>query len=79
VLAEFCATYPEATVEVIIDYAFRDKVLESFDAGIRLGQKLQPDMVALKVGPDLQMAVAASPDYLSYLKSDKFSGARPRA
>ncbi|WP_266159525.1 LysR family transcriptional regulator [Dyella silvatica] len=65
VLAEFCATYPEATVEVIVDYALRDLVAERFDAGIRLGEKLQQDMVALPVGPALSMAVVAAPEYLS--------------
>ncbi|HUA81795.1 MAG TPA: LysR family transcriptional regulator [Dyella sp.] len=65
VLAEFCTAYPEATVEVIIDYAFRDLVSERFDAGIRLGEKLQQDMVALPIGPPLRMAVVASPAYLS--------------
>lgn len=65
VLADFCAAYPDATVEVIIDYAFRDLVSGRFDAGIRLGEKLEQDMVALPVGPALRMAVVASPEYLS--------------
>lgn len=63
-LAPFCTAHPEATVEVSIDYGFRDIVADRFDAGIRLGEKLQQDMVALRVGPDLRMAVVASPDYL---------------
>jgi DNA-binding transcriptional LysR family regulator len=65
VLSDFCTTFPEATVEVIIDYAFRDLVSGRFDAGIRLGEKLEQDMVALPVGPALRMAVVASPEYLS--------------
>ncbi|MGG1949455.1 LysR family transcriptional regulator [Trinickia sp. NRRL B-1857] len=65
VLSDFCATYPDATVEVIIDYAFSDLVSGRFDAGIRLGEKLEQDMVALPVGPMLRMAVVASPEYLS--------------
>ena len=64
-LTDFCTTYPSATVEVIIDYAFVDLVSERFDAGIRLGEKLQQDMVAMPVGPALRMAVVASPEYLS--------------
>ena len=64
-LNDFCATYPAATVEVIIDYAFVDLVSERFDAGIRLGEKLQQDMVAMPVGPALRMAVVASSAYLS--------------
>jgi DNA-binding transcriptional LysR family regulator len=65
ILTDFCATYPAATVEVIIDYAFVDLVSERFDAGIRLGEKLQQDMVAMPVGPTLRMAVVTSPEYLS--------------
>lgn len=65
ILSDFCATYPDATVEVIIDYAFRDLVSGRFDAGIRLGEKLEQDMVALPVGAALRMAVVASPAYLS--------------
>jgi DNA-binding transcriptional LysR family regulator len=65
VLSDFCTIFPEATVEVIIDYAFRDLVSGRFDAGIRLGEKLEQDMVALPVGPPLRMAVVASPEYFS--------------
>jgi DNA-binding transcriptional LysR family regulator len=65
VLADFCTTYPEATLEVIIDYGFQDLISKRFDAGIRLGEKLQQDMVALPAGPALRMAVVASPEYLS--------------
>ncbi|RFU49206.1 LysR family transcriptional regulator [Paraburkholderia sp. DHOC27] len=65
VLNDFCATYPEATVEVIVDYAFQDIVSGRFDAGIRLGEKLEQDMVALPVGAPLRMAVVASPAYFS--------------
>ena len=65
VLPQFCSAYPEATVEVIVDFRFRDIITDGFDAGIRLGEKLQQDMVALRVGPELRMAVVASPDYLA--------------
>ncbi|WP_158804969.1 LysR family transcriptional regulator [Acidisoma sp. L85] len=65
VLPSFLADYPEAIVEVMVDYAFRDIVADRFDAGIRLGEKIERDMIALKVGPDLSMAVVASPDYLA--------------
>jgi DNA-binding transcriptional LysR family regulator len=65
VLARFTAQHPNATVEVMIDYAFRDIIADGFDAGIRLGEKLSQDMIALKVGPDLRMAVVASPSYIA--------------
>lgn len=65
VLDTFCETHPHAVVEVVIDYGFCDIVADRFDAGIRLGEKLQKDMVALRVGPALRMAVVASPAYLA--------------
>ncbi|KAB0681374.1 LysR family transcriptional regulator [Aureimonas leprariae] len=65
VLPAFTAAYPDAVVEVLIDYAYRDIVADRFDAGIRLGEKLEQDMIALRVGPDLRMAVVAAPAYLA--------------
>ncbi len=65
VLPVFTADHPDATIEVLIDYAYRDIVADQFDAGIRLGEKLEQDMIALKLGPELRMAVVATPDYLA--------------
>ncbi len=64
-LPAFGSAHPDATIEVSIDFGFRDIVAERFDAGIRLGEKLQQDMVALPVGPELRMAVVAAPAYLA--------------
>jgi DNA-binding transcriptional LysR family regulator len=63
ILPTFVADHPDASVEVLIDYAYRDIVADGFDAGIRLGEKIERDMIALKVGPALKMAVVASPGY----------------
>jgi DNA-binding transcriptional LysR family regulator len=63
-LPAFVAAHPQAVVEIISEYTFRDIVADRFDAGIRLGEKLERDMIALKIGPDLSMAVVASPAYL---------------
>ncbi len=65
VLRDFLAAHPRAGVEVLIDYQLRDIVAERLDAGIRLGEKLEQDMIAVKVGPDLRMAAVASPGYLA--------------
>ncbi len=65
ILPAFGAEHPAATVEVQIDYGFRDIIADRFDAGIRLGEKIEKDMIALAVGPALRMAVVASPDYLT--------------
>ncbi len=64
-LPAFLAAHADARVEVLIDYAYRDIIADGFDAGIRLGEKIERDMVALKVGPDLRMAVVAAPAYLA--------------
>ncbi len=65
VLPGFLAAHPRAGVEVLIDYRLRDIIAERLDAGIRLGEKLEQDMVAVGVGPALRMAVVASPSYLA--------------
>ncbi len=65
ILRAFTENHPDAVVEVLIDYAYRDIVADRLDAGIRLGEKLEQDMVALKVGPDLSMAVVAAPGYFA--------------
>ena len=65
VLPAFTRAHPHATVEVLIEYGFRDIVADGFDAGIRLGEKLEQDMIAVKVGGDLRMAVVAAPMYLA--------------
>ena len=64
-LPAFAAAHPDATVEVLIEYGFRDIIADGFDAGIRLGEKLQQDVIGVKLGPDLRMAVVASPAYLA--------------
>ena len=65
VLAAFTTAHPNAAVEVLIEYGFRDIIADQFDAGIRLGEKIEQDMIAAKVGPDLRMIVVASPAYLA--------------
>lgn len=65
VLGEFARRYPAAQVEVLIEYEFRDIIAASIDAGIRMGEKLEQDMIAVRVGPRLRMAVIASPAYLA--------------
>ena len=50
-------------VEIIIDYGLTDIVAEGFDAGVRMGEQVAKDMIAARIGPDLRMAVVASPAY----------------
>lgn len=55
--------YPDVKVEFDINYGFRDIVADRFDAGVRLGDTIDKDMIAVSIGPQLRMAVAASPGY----------------
>ncbi len=64
VLPQLSRDYPDVTVEVLIDYGLRDIVAERLDAGIRLGEMVEKDMIAVRVGPDLRMAAVASPCYV---------------
>lgn len=57
--------YPEIDIEFDINYGFRDIVADRFDAGVRLGDTIDKDMIATPIGPQLRMAVAASPAYFA--------------
>ena len=64
-LATLLPRYPDIKVEVNIDYGFTDIVTERFDAGVRLGEQVAKDMVAVRVGPDFCMAVVGTPSYFA--------------
>ncbi|MDE2597331.1 MAG: LysR family transcriptional regulator [Sphingomonadales bacterium] len=57
--------YPDIRMEVSIDGGFTDIVANRFDAGIRLGESIARDMVAVRIGPDMRMAAVASPAYIA--------------
>jgi DNA-binding transcriptional LysR family regulator len=57
--------YPDVKVEFDINYGFRDIVTDRFDAGVRLGDTIDKDMIAVPLGPQLRMAAAASPAYFA--------------
>ncbi|MDI1476452.1 LysR family transcriptional regulator [Polyangium sp. y55x31] len=65
VLAPFLAAYPEMRIEVGIDDALANLVESGFDAGIRLGETLDKEMVAVRIGPDLRMAIVGAPAYFA--------------
>jgi DNA-binding transcriptional LysR family regulator len=62
-LAKFLAKYPDITVEISIDSALTDIVAQRFDAGVRSGEQVAKDMIAVRIGPDTSMAVVGSPSY----------------
>ena len=57
--------YPDISVEIVIDYGLTDLVAERFDAGIRTGEMVAKDMVAVRIGPDLRSAVVGSQSYFA--------------
>lgn len=59
------AEYPEIEIEISVDHRFVDIVAERFDAGVRLGDYVAQDMIAVRIGPDMRMAVAGSPAYFA--------------
>jgi DNA-binding transcriptional LysR family regulator len=61
VIHKLLPQYPDITVEVIVDNGLTDIVAERFDAGVRLGEQVAKDMVAVRIGPDLRMAVVGAP------------------
>ena len=63
VLARFLPDHPDVNVEVIVDYGLTDIVAERYDAGIRLGEQLAKDMIAVRIGPEMRMAVVGAPSY----------------
>lgn len=64
-LKPFLREYPEINVELVVDNGFVNIVEGRFDAGVRLGESLDKDMVAVRIGPDLRLVVVGSPDYFS--------------
>jgi DNA-binding transcriptional LysR family regulator len=62
-LAKFLRRYPDINVEVAIDYGLTDIVAQRYDAGVRAGEQVAKDMIAVRIGPDLRMAVVGSPSY----------------
>jgi DNA-binding transcriptional LysR family regulator len=64
-LAALLPSYPDIKVEINTDYRMIDIVEHRFDAGVRLGEHLQKDMIAVRIGPDVRMAVVGSPSYFA--------------
>lgn len=57
--------YPDIHVELLLDSTFRNIVEEGYDAGVRLGESVEKDMIAVRIGPDWRLVAVASPDYLA--------------
>ncbi|MER8436496.1 LysR family transcriptional regulator [Mesorhizobium sp. M1312] len=64
-LGAFASAYPDIVLEIVIEDRFTDVVEGGFDAGMRLGESLQRDMIAVRIGPDLRGAVVGAPSYFA--------------
>lgn len=64
-LEKLLPNYPEIRVEIVIDYGLTDIVAERFDAGVRTGEMVAKDMVAVRIGPDMRSAVVGAPSYFA--------------
>eukprot|EP01037_Dinobryon_pediforme_P012639 gene12639-12732_t len=60
-----CRNYPDISVEIDVDNGLSDIVTERYHAGIRLGEQVDKDMIAVRIGPDLRMAVVGAPAYFA--------------
>ncbi|PKE33122.1 LysR family transcriptional regulator [Rahnella sp. AA] len=66
VLKTFLAEYTDINIEITLDNALTDIVTGRFDAGIRLGEQVAKDMIAVRIGPEMSMAVVGSPSYFAH-------------
>lgn len=64
-LAPFLPRYPDIKVEISIDNSLTNIVAERFDAGVRLGEQVAKDMIAVRIAPDMRMAVVGAPSYFA--------------
>jgi len=64
-LAKLLPQYPDIKVEIIVDYGLTDIVSQRYDAGVRWGEQVAKDMIAVRIGPDMRMAVVGAPSYFA--------------
>jgi DNA-binding transcriptional LysR family regulator len=62
-LEKFLPDYPDIQVEINVEYGMIDIVAGRYDAGVRLGDQVAKDMIAVRIAPDMRMAVVATPSY----------------
>ena len=70
-LATLLREYPDIKVEINIDYGLTDIVAQRFDAGVRSGEQVAKDMIAVRIGPDTRMAVVGAPSYFKSQREPK--------
>jgi DNA-binding transcriptional LysR family regulator len=70
-LAKLLPEYPDIKVEITVDYGLTNIVAERYDAGVRAGEQVAKDMIAVRIGPDMSMAVVGAPSYFTKRSSPK--------
>jgi DNA-binding transcriptional LysR family regulator len=73
-LMKLLPDYPDIRIELIIDYGLTDIVAEGYDAGVRIGEQVAKDMIAVRIGPDMRMAVVGTSSYFARRKRPKTPG-----
>ena len=64
-VAKLLPDYPDLRIEIVVDQGLTDIVAERYDAGVRLGEQVARDMIAVRIGPDMRMAVVGAPSYFA--------------
>src|SRR5215207_9356017 len=64
-LTKFLPDYPDIKVEITLDYGLADIVAQRYDAGVRLGEQVAKDMIAVRIGPDIRLAVVGAASYFA--------------
>ena len=73
-VARLARDYAEIAIEICVDNAFVDIVAARFDAGVRIGEQVEKDMVAVRIGPDMRMALVGAPRELTLAR---YFGSQP--
>jgi len=64
-ISRLLPSYPDVKVEIDVNYGLTDIVADRYDAGVRVGEQVAKDMIAVRIGPDLRMAIVAAPSYFA--------------
>ena len=70
-LVKFLPRYPDIKVEISTEHALIDIVAQRYDAGVRSGEQVAKDMIAVRIGPDMRMAVVGAPSYFAKRSAPK--------
>src|ERR1700722_2100950 len=77
-LGRFHRAHPQVVLDIVVDDGLTDIVAGRFDAGIRVGERLEKDMIAVRLTADVKMTAVASPDYLKQYGVPKTPADLPR-